>query len=106
MAFFHRPRHDLGLLLAGLSNGIHGILHLVLVEQAEETPEAGTAAIFVLAFCVVATLVDARRAAGVLTQVRLRHAIAVHDRALTTLATSVSLGVLKLSWFLDGRLSS
>lgn len=85
MTLLHASLDHLGLLLHRLRNGVQGQLHLVLLEQAEQAPPAGTAAILVLGLGVVRPLVDHGGAHGVLAQVGLGHAVARQDGALATL---------------------
>jgi len=59
MAFFNTPLGNLRLLLDRGADGIQRELHLVVIEQLEDSPPAGSGAILELALGAVVALVDA-----------------------------------------------
>jgi hypothetical protein len=81
----NRPFDYLGLLLAGLGDGVERVFHLVFCEEAEEAPKSGSTAIFVLALGVVVALVRPGWAYGKLAEGCFGGAIALKDAALPTL---------------------
>jgi hypothetical protein len=74
----------------------------VVVEEAEQAPEAGARAVLVLGLAVVVALVDARLG-RVLAQVGFGNAVAGEDGALTSLLIMLRAGEAGDG---DGRTSS
>jgi hypothetical protein len=78
MAFFNTPLRDFRLLLDGLRHGVQGEFHLVLLEQAEHTPEATATAVFEFGLDIQIPLVDSGWRGGILTQIVFGLAVALH----------------------------
>ncbi len=70
--------HHLWYLLHGTGHCVQGELHLVLVKETKQTPEARSTAVLKFGFRVVMALIDPWRA-GILTQIGLGLTIATED---------------------------
>jgi hypothetical protein len=76
---------DLDVVLQALGDCVEGELHAVLLEEAEQPPEARARSIFVLGLAAVVTLVDSRRRSYVFTEAWLRDSISSEDRPVSAL---------------------
>ena len=84
VAHLDTPSRHLGNLIDSLYDCVQGKFEIVLVEETEQSPEAGAAAILIFRLHIVVSFILARRPPWYLHEVRFGYVIAIEHRALAS----------------------